>query len=311
MKYLQKPIFPLVVLILILSAFGYREFLEDYTKTEKEILKYSYEQNQIIKNEFLDRIKDKKKGAYQEFQYERLAVCLKEDFNKKMNSLEKAYSQTATKYFVSEEKIKEFNQNSKENYSPKIPNTEKLQLKTAFQNYVEKASKVDSAFAKNYQNFVFEKGKTDTQINDFYFDTDSYLQAFHYSRFEAQLAQLYYEDVKILLDKFALSPYNLDINDAKIIPILIPSLKNDKPTGEYHIEIVTCFPFDKQKAKIVFPENVETTFDENGFISIPKELRKGNLTRFGIRVPLACGKDTILNITMDFEYRKKYFNDEK
>ncbi len=311
MKHLQKPIFPLLILILILSAFGYREFVEDYTKTEKEILKYSYEQNQIIKNGFLGRIEEKKRRAYAEFQNQRLAICLKEDFDKKMNGLEKAYLETIKSYFVSEERIKEFNQNSEEKYSPKIPNTEKLQLKTAFQNYVEKASKLDSAIAKTYQNFVFEKGKTDAQINNFYFNTDSYLQSFHYSRFEIQLAQLYYEDVKILLDKFVLSPYQLDIEDAKIIPIIIPSFKNEKPTGEYRIETVTCFPFEKQRAKIVFPENVETTFDENGFIIIPKELRKGDNTRFSIRVPLACGKDTILNINMDFEYRKKYFNDEK
>jgi hypothetical protein len=270
MKHLQKPIFPLLILILILSAFGYREFANSYTQTEKEILKYSYEQNQTIKNDFLDRIKDKK-----------------------MENLEKIYSETAKKYFVNDAKIEE------------------LQLTTAFQHYVEKVSKVDSTIAKNYQNFVFEKGRTDSEINDFYFDTDSYLQAFHYSRFEVQLAQMYYEDVKTLIDKFSLSPYNLKIEDAKIIPIIIPKRKDDKFTGEYHIETLTCFPFEKQRAKIIFPKNIETTFDENGFIVIPKELRKGENTRFNILVPLACGKDTILSITMDFEYRKKYFEDEK
>jgi hypothetical protein len=302
MKHLQKPILPLLILILILSAFGYREFVEDYTKTEKEILKYSYEQNQTIKNDFLYRIKDKKRRSFEEFENE--SICLKDDFDKKTAGLEKIYLETLKNYFVSDEKIKEFNQNSKENYSPKIPNIETLQLSTAFQNYVEKISKVDSTLAENYQNFVFEKGKTD-------FDADFYLQAFHYSRFEVQLAQMYYEDVKTLIDKFTLSPYNLKIEDAKIIPYIIPERKNNEFTGEYRIETVTCFPFDKQKAKLVFPENIETTFDENGFIIIPKEFRKGEQARFGVRIPMACGKDTVLSIKMGFDHRKKYFDNEK
>ncbi|AFM05203.1 hypothetical protein Fleli_2850 [Bernardetia litoralis DSM 6794] len=188
---------------------------------------------------------------------------------------------------------------------------EELQLTTAFQNYVEKASKIDSTIAKNYQNFVFEKGRTDSEIIDFYFDTDSYLQAFHYSRFEVQLAQMYYEDVKTLIDKFSLSPYTLNIEDAQIIPIIFPKRKDDKFTDEYRIETLTCFPFEKKKAKIVFPENIKTTFDENGFIIIPKELRKGKDTRFDILVQLACGKDTILNINLNSESRKKYFANEK
>ncbi len=311
MKHLQKPFFPLIILILILSAFGYREFVEDYTKTEKEILKYSYEQNKNLKNDFLSRIEKNKRETHEYSQAILTSICSKKELDKKMDGLEKAYSETTKRYFVSEEKIKESNQNSKENYSPKIPNINELQLSTAFQNYVEKVSKIDSAIAKSYQNFVFEKGKTDAQINDFYFDTDSYLQSFHYSRFEIQLAQMYYEDVKVLLDKFVLAPYNLDINDAKTVPYIVPERKDGKFTDKYRIETVNCFPFDKEKTKIVFPKNVKTTFDENGFIIIPKELRKGDNARFSILVPLACGKDTVLSVVMDFEYPKKYFNDEK
>ena len=310
MQHLQKTIFPFIILILILSAFGYREFSNRYTETEKEILKYNYEQNQTIKKEFLERIKDKKRRADEDFKAQGFTTCLKEEFDKKINSLEKVYLETVKNYFVNEQKMKEFNQNSEKNYSPKIPNIEDLRLKTAFQNYVKNASKIDSIIAQNYQNFVFEKNRTNSEINDFYFDTDSYLQTFHYSRFEVQLAQMYYEDVKTLIDNFTLAPYNIDMEDARIIPFIIPSFKDKKPTGEYRIETVTCFPFEKQKAKLVFPENIKTTYDENGFIVIPKELRKGNNARFGVRMPLACGKDTVLSVTIDFTGHEKYFKNE-
>ncbi|WP_041264057.1 hypothetical protein [Bernardetia litoralis] len=100
MKHLQKPIFPLFILVLILSAFGYREFLQDYTKTEKEILKYSYEQNQTIKNEFLSRIGDKKRQTFGKFKNGELAICLKDDFDRKIENMEKIYLETVKKYFI-------------------------------------------------------------------------------------------------------------------------------------------------------------------------------------------------------------------
>ena len=311
MKLIQKPIFPLFILTLIVSAYGYREFIKEYNDTEKQILKYSYEQNQGIKNEFLDRIAKSRRTLQDEIEERLTSICLKEEFDNKIQKLETVYTETLKNYFVSETEIQSFNQNTKEKNLVKIPNTEKLKFQTAFQSYAKRVSKIDSAIAQTYQNFEFEKGRTDKEINDFYFDTDEYLQAFHYSRFEIQLAQMYYDDVKILIDKFALAPFNLDIKDAKVIPYIIPTKKDGKFTDEYRIETVTCFPFDREQTKVVFPKDMKTVFDENGFIVIPQEYRTGDSTRFDVQFPIDCGRDTTISTFIYFEIYKEHFTNEK
>ncbi|WP_291725436.1 hypothetical protein [Bernardetia sp.] len=311
MKLLQKPILPLFILILIASAFVYRDFIKDYNDTEKQILKYSYEQNQGIKQEFLRRVEQNKRRLEDEIEGRMITICLNEEFDGKIKQLNEVYAQTVKNYFVSKDKILEFNKNSDYKYLNKIPKLKELQLQTAFQYYIKEVSKVDSTIAQTYQDFVFEKGRSDQEIYDFYFDTDKYLQAFHYSRFEIELAQMYYDDVKVLVDKFSLAPFNLDIKDAKVVPFIIPTIKDEKFTDEYSIETITCFPFDRQNTKVVYPKGMETVFDENGFIVIPKEYRKDSLARFEVQFPIDCGRDTTLGIVIDFKTYNEYFNDEK
>lgn len=294
MKYLKKPHLPIFILFVLLSVFGYSEFIkEKYTKQEKMILVNGYEQNISYKNIYsslLYRLRNQTEYN------QRVDKCAVENYSKlelKLKKLSDVYSKILENHF--ENKIIK-SVNEEENLPLKINNPKVV---TAFYDYIDKVSKLDKVFAKKYQNFIFEEGMSDEQINDFYFDTDDYLRAFHYSRFEAQFAKMYYEDAKLLTRENYYAPHGLKIEEAKVIIYLSPSRQTNAKENEYRIIESVSFPFDKT-AHIIYPENIPTNFDKDGFIIIPKEYRRGE-QKFKIKLPVGCNRDTIMSVHIIFK----------
>ncbi|AFM03534.1 hypothetical protein Fleli_1096 [Bernardetia litoralis DSM 6794] len=305
MKYLKKPHLPIFILFVLLSAFGYNEFIkEKYTKQEKMILIHGYEQNIGLKNIHLDLVYRLEQDAERNLLEQGSDSCAKENysnFKHKIEKLEQIRIRTFDSCFNNKTTIN-INDGNEDIFVPKI-NTPKIA--TAFYDYVDRVSKLDTMFARKYKDFVFEEGMNDEQINDFYFDTDDYLRAFHFARFEAQLSKMYYEDTKLLLRQNFVAPYGLKIEEAKDIPFIMPERNKKAKKNEYNISSITAFPFDKS-ARLIYPEGVTTSFDENGFIIIPKEYRTGR-QKFQVKFPVGCDRDTIFNIDIDFEGIEKFY----
>lgn len=308
MKHLKSPYFPLFILLIILSAFGYRSFFDaDYTQTEKEIFALNYHQNLGLRQEYANLAQRTQKNAQGKFREEggEQNDCAREMYKSleiKMNNLSKIYEGIHLNYF---EKTKV--ELKEEEFPPKLSNPKVV---TAINEYVQKVSKLDSSLANNYKDFVFEEGMTDKELDDFYFDTDDYLRAFHYSRFEVELSKMYYEDIKQLSQNYFLYPLPMKIEDAKVVPYVWYDRSSNLDKGKYTIKTMSVFSFDKLKSRLVYPKNIETEFDENGFIIIPKEFQKG-VQLFQVKIPILCDRDTTLGIKIDFDYRDTYYKNEK
>ena len=307
MKYLKNPLFPLIALAIILSIFGYNYFFDDYTEIERSVFSHNYGQNIGLKYEYINlaqRIQGEARSKFLESGGEENEYSTKtyKSLQTKMDSLSKIYESIHLNYFENpriELREEEIEPNTKEvlpKFPPKVPN---LKIASIFQEYIKKVSELDSSLASSYKNFVFEEGMTEEQLYDFYFDDDDYLRAFHFSRFEAQLANMYYEDSKQLTQSYFLYPLDLKIEDAKVVPYI----DYHSNLGKYSIAATTVFPFNKQKSTLIYSENIETKFDENGFIIFPKEFQKG-IQQFGVRIPLLNGNDTTLTMKIDFDYKK-------
>ncbi|WP_375562407.1 hypothetical protein ACE193_07620 [Bernardetia sp. OM2101] len=297
MKYLKKPHLPIFILFILLSGFGYSEFIkEKYTNQEKMILIKGYEQNMFLRDSYLHlsyRLEDNTKENLLIQQGDKCAVKNYSELELKLEKLREVCFETLKICF--DNKITD--EANEKNYSPLKINNPKVV--TAFYDYIDKVSKLDTIFAKKYQDFVFENGMNDQQINDFYFDTDDYLRVFHYARFEAQLAKMHYEDAKLLTKENYYAPYGLKIEEAKVIPYLSPSRQTNAKESEYIIYESVSFPFDKT-SRIIYPENITTSFDKNGFIIIPKEYRTGE-QKFKIKLPVGCSRDTIMSVHIIFK----------
>lgn len=303
MKYLKKPHLPIFILFILLSSFVYNEFIkEKYTKAEKMILVKGYEKNIHLKNSYLHlayRLEEDRKDNLASQQGDKCAVENYSKLELKLGKLREICFETLKICF--DNKITD--EANEKDYSPLKINNPKVV--TAFYDYIDKVSKLDTIFAKKYHDFVFENGMNDQQISDFYFDTDDYLRAFHYSRFEAQFTKMYYEDAKLLTQENYYAPFGLKIEEAKVIPYLIPSRDENAKENEYSIFEFVCFPFNKT-ARIVYPENITTKFDKNGFIVIPKKYRKGK-QEFKIKFPISCDRDTIMSAQIDFEGLENFY----
>ncbi len=317
MKYLQNLYFPTAILLLLLTFFGYKTFFDSqYSETEKEIFGYNYNQNIGLKQEYTELAARAWSSVGRHF--EESGVEENNDvkkihtrFKKQRDELQKIYQEIHNTYFeeprfeLVKEKVKSNPKYTEERTVVEFPN---LKVVTAFNEYVKKVSALDSSLLKRYQDFVFEEGMNNEKLDNFYFDTDDYLRAFHYSRFEAQLATLYYEDAKLLSRKYFLFPLDLKAEDIKVVPYVHYQKGKEKP---YYVTTMSVIPFDKQNTRIVYPENIETKFDENGFIIVPKEFRKG-IQLFSVKIPtLLKGGDTIFSIKQDFDYLNKYYKDEE
>lgn len=156
MKHLKNPYFPLAILFIILSAFGYRSFFDTYyTETEKQILGHNYHQNLSLKYEnmsFADKIRRKTKDKFMEDGAEENEQAKKmyESVETKMNKLNKIYENIQTNYFEKprlllreEEKIPNTNQ-TREKFPPNI---ETPKIVTVINEYIQKASQLDSSIA--------------------------------------------------------------------------------------------------------------------------------------------------------------------
>ena len=282
MKHLKSPYFPLFILLIILSAFGYRSFFDaDYTQTEKEIFALNYHQNLGLRQEYANLAQKTQKNAQGKFREEggEQNDCAREMYKSleiKMNNLSKIYEGIHLNYF---EKTKV--ELKEEEFPPKLSNPKVV---TAINEYVQKVSKLDSSLANNYKDFV--------------------------SRFEVELSKMYYEDIKQLSQNYFLYPLPMKIEDAKVVPYVWYDRSSNLDKGKYTIKTMSVFSFDKLKSRLVYPKNIETEFDENGFIIIPKEFQKG-VQLFQVKIPILCDRDTTLGIKIDFDYRDTYYKNEK
>ena len=320
MKHLQNPYLPVAVLLLLLGFLGYKTFFDSrYSKIEKDILTLNYQQNIGLKNEYTELADRAWRGA--KGHIKETYGLGKSDATKKLNAhlekqserLKNIYKETHEKYFekprVSLRELETIVVEGKEVETAKFPpKVQSSEIVTAFEVYIKKASALDSALANRYEGFVFEEGMTNAELEDFYFDTDEYLRAFHYSRFEAQLATMYYEDTKLLSRQYLLYPLDLKATDIKVMPYVHYDTK--KKDNHYYISTMSVVPFDRETTRLVFPENVETKFDENGFIIIPKEFRTG-MQKFAVRMKTMDNRDTIFTLKQDFGYLNNYYKDEK
>lgn len=318
MKHLQNPYLPVAILLLLLGFFGYQTFFDSrYSETEKDILGYNYHQNRELRDEYQELAGKAWRSAERHIESNGIdendtTRKIHTRFKKQRDELDKIYRNVHEQYFekprVELIEIVTVSYEGKEvempKFPPKVPSSN---IVTAFEEYIKKVSVIDSVLSKRYKNFVFEDGMTNEELEDFYFDTDDYLRAFHYSRFEAQLATMYYEDSKMLSQKYLLYPLDLKIEDIKVVPYVHYEKGKYKP---YYISTMSVIPFDKETTRLIDPANIETKFDENGFIIIPKEFRKG-IQKFAVKVPTFLeGGDTILTIKQDFDYLNKYYKDE-
>lgn len=306
MKHLKNPLFPLFILSIILLTFGYNYFLNDYTEIERNIFSHNYGQNIALKYGYVNlaqmtqgKVRGRFLDAGEEDEYSKNTYT---SLQTKMDSLSKIYEHISINCFekprleLREEEIEQDTKRMIPKFPPKYPN---LKIVSIFQEYIRKVSELDSSLASSYANFVFEEGMTNEQLNDFYFDANDYLRAFHYSRFEAQLATMYYEDSKQLAQEYFLYPLDLKMENLKVIPYV----EHHSNLGKYSIATTAVFSFDEQKSTLVYPKNIETKFDKNGFIIFPKEFQKG-IQQFGVTIPSTTGYDTTLIMKMNFDYKK-------
>jgi hypothetical protein len=173
-----------------------------------------------------------------------------------------------------------------------------ISLIPIFEKYIKEAQNVNPILKKRYENFDLENNLTDSELNQIYFSRNELESNYHLARFKAQLLEMYYDDIKFLEQETIISKTETILSNYIIKPYIFSS--GSYTYGAYKdnnvLDLTLLVPFDTTKAKIIFPKNVETRFDEKGFLIIPPSLRNSGKK---LIVGGICGTDSIFYIKED------------
>ncbi|WP_375560396.1 hypothetical protein ACE193_22275 [Bernardetia sp. OM2101] len=264
--YLLNPILPAFCLLITFCWIGYDNFLkEKYTNKEKKVWDSATNKIKSLGNTYLENTDRSMRDLKYQSSYE---YCLNQDKIPPINS----------------ELIKYLRELVNENLVQNdFSNLKEIPIRFVFDSYIKKASELDTALAKKYENFVFEKGLSDKEINLNYFSYDSMQTKYHLARFEMQLAEMYSDDMKLLANIYFLNELKEKLSN----PVIVPYITNQKGR---RVVVYTVYPFDTEHTKIESPKGLETRFDDKGYLIIPPSLR-GKKIDMDIRIK--CSSDTM------------------
>lgn len=263
--YLLNPILPTFCLLVAFCYIGYESFFkEKYTEQETKIWNSATNNIKNLGNTYLentDRLSSRLK--YQSsYNY-----CLNHHKIPPINS----------------ELINHLRELVNENFvQGDFSNPKEIPIRFVFDSYIKKASQLDTALAKKYQDFEFEKGLSDKEINLKYFSYDSMQTKYHLARFEMQLAEMYSDDIKLLGNIYFLDELERKLSN----PVVVPYITN---RNERRVDVYTVYPFDTKHTKIESPAGLETHFDDRGYLIIPPSLRNKDID---MTIRINCSADT-------------------
>ena len=263
-KYLLNPILPTFCLLVTFCYIGYDNFFkEKYTEEETKIWNSATNNIKNLGDTYLENTDRLASNLKYESSYE---YCLNQDKIPPINSvLIKHLRELINENFV------------QNNFS----NPKEIPIRFVFDSYIKKASELDTALAKKYQDFEFEKGLSDKEINLKYFSYDSMQTKYHLARFELQLIEMYSDDIQVLMNIYFLN----ELKEKLSSPVIVPYITNRSE----RVVAYTVYPFDTLHTKIESPTGFETRFDDKGYLIIPPSLRNKDID---MTIRINCSADT-------------------
>ncbi|WP_338762957.1 hypothetical protein WAF17_18655 [Bernardetia sp. ABR2-2B] len=171
----------------------------------------------------------------------------------------------------------------------KLQKEQEILITSAFENYIDKAIKMDSSLKERYQDFTLEDNLSNKELNQLYFSDDTLQNQYHLQRFKTQLAKLYYEDVNFLYQEKVLNPVIAKMSNYSLKPHIF---WDSEYPNSFSVAITYHVPFDTTITKLHSPEGLETKFDKRGFLIIPSELRNKKDRNMKIKINLSQ-QDTV------------------
>ena len=261
---LLNPILPTFCLLVALSWIGYDSFIkEKYTEEEKEVWDSAINEVKILGDNYLEKTYYSSRDLKYFSSYE---YCL---------NAEKIPP-------VALELIELIRELENENFDLNdVSKSKEIPVRFVFESYVKRASELDTVLAKKYRNFEFEKGLSDKEIHDKYFSYDSMQSKYHLARFELQLAEMYHDDMQLMINSYFLNKLKEKLSNS----VVVPYITNESE----RVKVYNAYPFDTEHTKIESPAGLETRFDEKGFLIIPPSLRGKNID---MDIRIKCSSDT-------------------
>ncbi|WP_291725938.1 hypothetical protein [Bernardetia sp.] len=276
MKYIRtmlhplRPFLPASLLLATLLWFGYSHFLkEKYTENEK-----------MIFEEGIRLTKELSYQYYEEFTVDE-GIIYEGDYIREF-AMRKAYSEL----YTIDRKLDSLKQTLIVNELDNIKfleNTE-IPITSIFEKYVTEAQEIAPLLKERYTNFELEDGLDNSQLNQLYFSRDSLESKYHLARFQTQLTKMYADDIQLIRQKTITNKIEAILSNYVTTIHLSENRNYNSPDGRNNaLYLTTLFPFDTIITKIIEPRNLETQFDEKGFLIIPPSLRKQN-TKLVIKI---------------------------
>lgn len=271
-KYLLNLILPTFCLLLASCYIGYDSFFkEKYTEEETKIWNSATNNIKNLGNTYLENTDRLSRDLKYQASYE---YCLNHHKIPPINS----------------ELIKHVRELVNENFvQSDFSNPKEIPIRFVFDSYIKKAIQLDTALAKKYQDFEFEKALSDKEINLKYFSYDSMQTKYHLARFEMQLAEMYSDDIKLLSNIYFLDELESKLSN----PVVVPYITNRNE----RVIVYTVYPFDTLHTKIESPAGLESHFDDRGYLIIPPSLRNKDID---MTIRINCSADTT------FKYKNYY-----
>ncbi len=269
MKYIRKllnplnPILPAFLLLIAFLWFGYSDFVkEKYTENEKMIFKEGIKFTDELSESYRKEFKKHESDFYDEDYLPEFA-------------LQKSYLEL----YETDRKLDNLTRNVIENNFDKIDFSKKADISiiSIFEKYIKEAKNINLLLRKRYENFDLEDGLNNSQLNQLYFSRDSLESKYHLARFKTQLIKMRADDIKFIRQETITNKVKTILSNYTIQPHIAEGKNNYSTPDSKNILFLTLFvPFDTANTRIVVPKNVETRFDEKGFLIIPLSLRDNN-----------------------------------
>jgi hypothetical protein len=278
-----NPILPAFLLGIAFLWFGYSDFVKrKYTEDKKTIFKEGIEFTNGLSDSYRHQTINEAKEPYGDYEY---GFCKDEAFSelyRTTRQLDKLVNEIIADDFDKIDFSKQKN----------------ISLIPVFEKYIKEAQNVNPILKKRYKNFDLENNLTDSQLNQLYFSRNELESNYHLARFKAQLLEMYYDDIKFLEQETLANPVEGILSNYIIKPQIFDGNRNNNDffKGKNILHLLLLVPFDTTKAEIIFPKNVETRFDEKGFLIIPPSLRNSGKK---LIVGGICGTDSTFYIKED------------
>jgi hypothetical protein len=274
-----NPILPAFLLLIAFLWFGYADFVkEKYTEEEKIIFKEGIKFTDELSDSYQNQTGKEAREPYGDYEYGFCDEAFTELYFTNMKLAKLVEKITADDF-------------DKIDFSKKTD----ISLIPIFEKYIKEAQNINTLLQKRYENFDLENNLSNSQINQIYFTRNELESKYHLARFKVQLMEMYYDDIKFLEQETLANPVKGILSNYIIKPYIF-SRNFDDDYKNNVLDLVLLVPFDTTKAKIIFPKNAETRFDEKGFLIIPPSLRNSGKK---LIVGGICGTDSTFYIKED------------